>query len=51
MSKQDCDEFVRFKSLSTRAQWAAELSAESLGALTEARVDPAHDHLDALLDE
>ncbi|MDP3868344.1 hypothetical protein [Phenylobacterium sp.] len=51
MSKHDYDEFVRLKSLATRAQWTHELSAESLVALAEARVDPAHDHLDALLDE
>ena len=51
MSKHDYDEFVRLKSLATRAQWAHELSTESLTALSEARVDSAHDHLDALLDD
>ena len=51
MSKHDYDEFVRLKSLATRAQWAHELSTESLTSLSEARVDPAHDHLDALLDD
>jgi hypothetical protein len=37
--------------VATRAQWTHEMSAASLAALAEARVDSAHDHLDALLDE
>jgi PHD/YefM family antitoxin component YafN of YafNO toxin-antitoxin module len=51
MSKHDYDDYMRLKSLATRALWPHELSAESLAALAEARVDPRHDHLDSLMDE
>jgi hypothetical protein len=51
VSKHDYDEYVRLRGLATRALWAHELSPESLQALTEARVDPRHDPLDALMDD
>jgi PHD/YefM family antitoxin component YafN of YafNO toxin-antitoxin module len=51
MSKRDYDEYVRLKSLATRAFWVHELSDETIAALEEARVDPRHDHLNALMDE
>jgi PHD/YefM family antitoxin component YafN of YafNO toxin-antitoxin module len=51
MSKQDYDEYVRLRALATRALWVSELSEEAIAALAQARVDPRHDHLDALLDE
>jgi PHD/YefM family antitoxin component YafN of YafNO toxin-antitoxin module len=51
LSKADFDDYMRLKSLATRAMWAHELSPEALEALAEARVDPCHDHLDALIDE
>lgn len=51
MSKRDYDEYIRLKSLATQSLWAHELSGDALGALADARVDPRHDHLNALLDE
>jgi PHD/YefM family antitoxin component YafN of YafNO toxin-antitoxin module len=51
VSKRDYDEYVRLKSMATRSLWLHELSADSLAALAEARVDPRHNHLDALLFE
>ena len=51
MSKRDHDDYLRLKAMATRALWADELSDEMLTALAEARVDPKHDHLDALIDE
>ncbi len=51
ISKHDYDEYVRLKSLATRALWVSELSDEAIAALVDARVDPRHDHLDALMDD
>ena len=51
LSKADFDDYMRLKRMATRSLWAHELSNETIQALTEARVDPRHDHLDALLDE
>ena len=51
MSKHDHDEYLRLKSLATRALWAAELAPEALRALSESRMDPRHDHLNELLDD
>jgi PHD/YefM family antitoxin component YafN of YafNO toxin-antitoxin module len=51
LSKADFDEYMRLKAMATRALWAHEMSPETLQALADARVDPRHDHLDALLDE
>ena len=50
MSKQDYDEYVRLNAHAPRALWVSELSDEAIAALSQARVDPRHDHLDALLD-
>ena len=51
MSKHDYDEYMRLKSLATRAFWTHELPAETIQALSEARMDPRHDHLNDLMDE
>ncbi|CAN5231573.1 hypothetical protein BH11PSE2_BH11PSE2_21520 [soil metagenome] len=51
MSKHEYDEYVRLKSMATRSLWAHEISAEALTALAQARVDPRHDHLNALMDD
>ena len=51
ISKHDYDEYVRLKSLETRALWVSELSDDAIAALVDARVDPRHDHLDALMDD
>ncbi len=51
ISKHDHDDHLRLKSLATRALWVSELSDEAVAALADARVDPRHDHLDALMDD
>ena len=51
ISKHEYDDYLRLKGLETRALWVSELSDEAIAALTEARVDPRHDHLDALMDD
>jgi PHD/YefM family antitoxin component YafN of YafNO toxin-antitoxin module len=51
ISKRDYDDYLRLKGLATRALWVSELSDEAVAALAEARVDPRHDHLDALMDD
>ena len=51
ISKDDHDEYMRLKSMQTRAFWTRELSAETLAAIAGARMDPRHDHLDALMDD
>ena len=51
ISKSDYDDYLRLKGLATRALWVSELSDEAIAALAEARVDPRHDHLDALMDD
>ncbi|WP_337188645.1 type II toxin-antitoxin system Phd/YefM family antitoxin [Phenylobacterium sp.] len=51
MSKSDYDDYLRLKSLATRALAASELSDEAIAALEGARMDPSHDHLNALLDD
>lgn len=51
ISKHDYDEFVRLKSLATRALRIEDLSDEAIDALEKAEMDPRHDHLNALLDE
>jgi prevent-host-death family protein len=51
LSKHDYDEYQRLKSLATRALWAHEISAESLGALAASRMAPHHNHLNDLLDD
>lgn len=51
MSKHDYDEYMRLKSLATRAFWTHELPPETIQALSVARMDSRHDHLDDLMDE
>ncbi|WP_372785540.1 type II toxin-antitoxin system Phd/YefM family antitoxin [Phenylobacterium sp.] len=51
ISKHDYDDYIRLKSLATRAFWAHELSTETIHALSTARMDPRHDHLNDLMDE
>jgi len=51
ISKPDYDEYVRLKSLATRALRVEDLSNEAIAALENAEVDPRHAHLDALMDD
>jgi PHD/YefM family antitoxin component YafN of YafNO toxin-antitoxin module len=51
LSKHDYDEYMRLKNLSTRATAVAELSEDSIQALSEARMDSRHEPLDRLLEE
>ena len=50
ISRHNEDEFVGLEGLETRALWAHELSDRALAELKDARVDPRHDHLNALMD-
>jgi PHD/YefM family antitoxin component YafN of YafNO toxin-antitoxin module len=51
MSKQDYDEYMRLKSLATRAIRVEDLSDEAIRALSETKMDGRHDHLNALMDD
>jgi hypothetical protein len=51
ISRHDYDDYLRLKGLATHALWVSELSDEAIAALAQARVDPRHDHLDALMDD
>ncbi len=51
ISKHDYDEYVRLKSLATRALRVEDLSDETIAALECAEMDLRHSHLDALMDE
>lgn len=51
ISKHDYDEYVRLKSLATRALRVEDLSDEALAALHAAEMDPRHAGLNALLDD
>lgn len=51
ISKADYDEYMRLKSLATRALPIEALSEEAVAALSEAAMDPRHNHLDALMDD
>ena len=51
ISKQDYDDYMRLKAMATRSLWVNELSDEAVQALGEARMDPRHDHLNALMDD
>ncbi len=44
-------EYRRLKERARRAYHISELPEETVAALAEARMDPAHDHLNALLDD
>ncbi len=50
ISKHDYDEYVRLKSLATRALRVEDLSDEAIAALEMAEMDTRHDHLNALMD-
>lgn len=51
ISKHDYDEYMRLKSLATRAIMVTELSDDAVKAIAEARMDPRHNHLNALMDD
>jgi hypothetical protein len=51
ISKHDHDEYVRLKGLATRALRVEDLSDEAIAALEQAKMDPRHSHLDALMDD
>jgi PHD/YefM family antitoxin component YafN of YafNO toxin-antitoxin module len=51
ISKQDYDEYVRLKSMATRALRLEDLSDEAVKALAESDMDPRHADLDALMNE
>jgi len=50
ISKHDYDEYVRLKSLATRALRVEDLSDEAIAALEMADMDARHNHLNALMD-
>lgn len=45
------EEYQRLKARERRAYHISELPAETVEAIGATRMDPAHDHLNALLDE
>ena len=51
ISKHDYDEYIRLKSLATRAFRVEDLSDEAVAALEKAEMDPRHTPLDALMDK
>ena len=51
ISKHDFDDHMRLKAMATRSLWARDLSDEAIQALDETRMDPVHDHLNALMDD
>lgn len=51
ISKHDYDEYVRLKSLATRALRVEDLSDEAVAALEAAEMDPRHEPLNALMDD
>jgi PHD/YefM family antitoxin component YafN of YafNO toxin-antitoxin module len=51
ISKHDFDDYMRLKAMAARSLWAHELSDGAIQALEQARMDPAHDHLNALMDD
>jgi len=51
ISKHDYDEYVRLKSLATRALRVEDLSAEAVAALEMAEMDARHTPLNALMDD
>lgn len=51
ISKHDYDEYVRLKSLATRALRVEDLSDEAIAAFEMAEMDARHDHLNALMDD
>jgi hypothetical protein len=51
ISKHDYDEYVRLKSLATRAVRVEDLSDEAITALETAQMDARHNPLNALMDD
>lgn len=51
ISEYEYLEYQRLKERARRAYHISELPEETIQALKKARMDPVHDHLDALLDE
>lgn len=51
ISEHDYDEYVRLKSLATRALRVEDLSDEVIAALEKVEMDPSHDHLNALMED
>lgn len=51
ISKHDYDEYIRLKSLATRALRVENLPDEAVAALEKAEMDPRHNPLDALMDD
>ncbi len=51
ISKHEYDEYVRLKSLATRALRVEDLSDEAIAALEVAEMDTRHEHLNALMDD
>lgn len=51
ISEHEYLEYQRLKERARRAYHISELPEETIAALAEARMDPAHDHLNALLDD
>lgn len=51
MSKQDFDEYQQLKRRQTRSVLAEDFTDEMVAALEGSRVDPRHDHLNALMDD
>ena len=49
VAEHEYAEYQRLKAMSRRALHVSELSEETMTSLKTARMDPAHDHLDALL--
>jgi PHD/YefM family antitoxin component YafN of YafNO toxin-antitoxin module len=49
VAEHEYAEYQRLKSMSRRALHVSELSDETAAALSSARMDPSHDHLNALL--
>lgn len=51
ISKHDYDEYVRLKSLATRALRVEDLSDEAITAFEMVEMDSRHNHLNALMDD
>lgn len=51
ISKHDYDEYLRLKSLATRALWVENISDEAMAALEASEMDSRHVHLDVLMDD
>jgi PHD/YefM family antitoxin component YafN of YafNO toxin-antitoxin module len=49
VAEHEYAEYQRLKAMSRRALHVSELSEETVTSLKTARMDPAHDHLNALL--